>query len=321
MASLKEIKQHIVAVRQTQKLTKAMNMVAAAKLRSTQNKAEAYQEYADEVGRLLSEIGKRSSVLAEGMYPPAKDSDKALFVVFTSDRGLCGSYNTSVLQKTDRAVLDAKARGLTPVLLLVGRKGRDYYRRRQVETLELKMAPGPEAPSLEPEYLKPSLKFVQARALTDYLVLRFADLYKEINLIYTSFETLNRHPVQILPLLPLAKAQPDAPAPAAAAPAAEPGEPEGSGKAVVANLDYSIEPDPEDLLKSLIPNSLAIEIYRASLESETSENAARMQAMDNATKSCVDIIQSLTLAFNKARQAAVTNELLDIVNGAEALKG
>jgi F-type H+-transporting ATPase subunit gamma len=310
MASLKDIKHHIVAVKQTQKITKAMNMVAAAKLRATQGKAEAYQEYANEVSRLLAEVGRRSGAVADRIYAPAKDSDKALLVVLTSDRGLCGSFNTNILQRTDKTILELRAKGLNPELLLVGRKARDYYRRRKVEVIRVGSA-GKEDP------VKPGFEFAAARALTSCLIEAFTSAYKEIHLIYTTFLSLNKRPVVIQPFLPLAPAEPaakDAGAGEAPAGEAKAGPPAGY-------LDFSVEPDPDQLLHFLIPNSLAISLYRASLDSVTAENASRMQAMDNASKSCSDIIQSLTMAYNKARQAAVTNELLDIVNGAEALKG
>ncbi|MDR2198227.1 MAG: ATP synthase F1 subunit gamma [Deltaproteobacteria bacterium] len=328
MASLKEIKQHISAVRQTQKLTKAMNMVAAAKLRATQHKTEAYEEYADESGRLLHEIGKRSPILAERLYTPLKDSDKVLLVVVTSDRGLCGSFNFNVFQKADKAILDARDRGLTPVVLPVGRKGRDYYKLRKVETVELRVpieeknaARGGDDP--KKELIRPGYSFGVARGLANCLIDCHMTGYKEVTLVYTSFASLNRHPVEVLPLLPLSGGggakDPEAPTGDQVVPA--PAAPDPDKGSLHSNLDYSIEPDAEELLKFLIPNSMAIGLYRASLESVTAENAARMQAMDNASKSCHDIIQSLTMAFNKARQASVTNELLDIVNGAEALKG
>ncbi|MDR2404749.1 MAG: ATP synthase F1 subunit gamma [Deltaproteobacteria bacterium] len=321
MSSLKEIKQHIVAVRQTQKLTKAMNMVAAAKLRSTQSKAESYEEYADELVRLLAEIGKRTPILAETLYKPAKDSDRVLLVVLTSDRGLCGSFNFNVIHKTNKAILDIRKRGLKPCLIVIGRKGLDYYNREKMAQLlpvKFKVKGNPDG-----QLLKPGFPFEHARKLSDCLIGCFMTGYKEIYVVYTSFLTLNKHPVEILPLLPLASINPEPktdektelqPAPLDA------DKPQDESE-VSAHLDFTIEPDPEELLKFLIPNSLATGLYRASLDSVTAENAARMQAMDNATKSCSDIIQSLTMAFNKARQASVTNELLDIVNGAEALKG
>jgi F-type H+-transporting ATPase subunit gamma len=307
MASLKDIKRHITAVRQTQKLTKAMNMVAAAKLRSTQGTAERFHNYADEHARLLTEIGKRSRTQVSSVIKPAENAEKVLLVVFTSDRGLCGSYNSNIFLHTDRTILDIKKSGAEPVLYVLGKKGREYYTRRK---LEVKY----------PEKNAPAMSFREANTLARL----FTDMYvsppgyKEVRIVYTKFENVNRRPVTTIPFLPLIPRG----AEDEKGPAAESASGEDSSKVIDSDsLDFSMEPDAEELLKLLIPQSLTIKIYRSYLESQTSENAARMQAMDNATKSCKDIIENLTLSYNKARQASVTNELLDIVNGAEALKG
>ena len=301
MASLKEIKQHIVAGRQTQKLTKAMNMVAASKLRTTQNKAEAYQEYADEVARLLEEIGRRSAVLADSVFTPLKDSDRALLVVFTSDRGLCGSFNANIFSFMLDLLEDIRGRGLAPELYVVGRKGADYWQRYRTTKIHETVVG---ATSL--------FDYDQAVEMTGELIdLYNGGGYAEVGLVFTSFKSLTRHVVTYEALLPLSSAH-----------AAKGGAVQAQAAPEASQLgDYIIEPKPAELVNRLVPRSLAIMVYQAMLESVTSENAARMQAMDNASQSCKDIISSLTMSYNKARQAAVTNELLDIVNGAEALKG
>jgi F-type H+-transporting ATPase subunit gamma len=294
MASLKDIKRHIKAVKQTQKLTRAMNMVAAAKLRSTQNRAERFRNYADEHARLVNEISRRSEVEACDLLKTVEGTKKTLILAFTSDRGLCGSFNSNVFSALDKVIIRHMDEGLDPELFIVGRKGRDYYARRKVaihsalvdllSNIDYKLAQNI-AKSLSDEYSSGN--------------------YKEICLVYTSFKSITRLKVELDPFLPLGREETPAgllvPGPDA--------------------LDYRVEPRADVLLSRLIPRSLTILIYRALLDSVTSENAARMQAMDNASKSCKDIIESLTMAYNKARQAAVTNELLDIVNGAEALKG
>ncbi|MDR2455008.1 MAG: ATP synthase F1 subunit gamma [Deltaproteobacteria bacterium] len=298
MASLKDIKRHIVAVKQTQKLTKAMNMVAAAKLRAVQGRTERFRYYADEHARLMEEVGRRAAEAVPSLALPS-GGQKAMVVVLTSDRGLCGSFNANIFNHMIDSLQELRGRGLKPQLYVFGRKGVDYYNRYR------------STPVYHAEAGTTSLfDFEQAIELTRELI----DLYKsgdyaEVAVCYTAFKSLTRHVVTFEPLLPLS--------------------PEAHGKTgkegpvvpLSALQDYIIEPKPAELVNRLVPRSLAILLYRAMLESITSENAARMQAMDNASNSCKDIITSLTMAYNKARQAAVTNELLDIVNGAEALKG
>jgi F-type H+-transporting ATPase subunit gamma len=290
MASLKDIKRHISAVKQTQKLTKAMNMVAAAKLRAVQNRTELFRYYADEHKRLINEIGTRAKEVNHPLLKPNPKSEKALILAFTSDRGLCGSFNANLFHKLDHKIVDLREAGLRPELYMVGRKGYDYYRRRRIFLKESVVG---ELGTFDYEQ---ALEI--SKKLSEYYNL---GQYREIFVCHTCFRSLTRHEVTIDQLMPLVPDQVD--------------------HSIASQLDYLIEPSPTDLLSRLIPRSLDIMIYRAFLESITSENAARMQAMDNASKSCKDIIVSLTMAYNKARQAAVTNELLDIVNGAEALKG
>ncbi|MDR1608754.1 MAG: ATP synthase F1 subunit gamma [Deltaproteobacteria bacterium] len=297
MASLKDIKRHIKAVKQTQKLTRAMNMVAASKLRQTQNRAERFRYYADEHERLIQEIAKRSpedacSLLSSSKSEKSGTAKKALILAISSDRGLCGSFNSNIFSAVDKANVSLLQEGFDPEFFLIGRKARDYYQRRRV-VIHNKMV----------DALN-SFDYVLAKAIADDLIEDFlSGRYQEIWLIYTRFYSLNKLVVEYDRFLPLGP------------------EPEKGASAVPEALDYLVEPSAQTLMERLIPRSLAILVYRAMLESVTSENAARMQAMDNASKSCKDIIESLTMAYNKARQAAVTSELLDIVNGAEALKG
>jgi F-type H+-transporting ATPase subunit gamma len=298
MASLKDIKRHIVAVKQTQKLTKAMNMVAAAKLRAVQGRTERFRRYAEEHGRLMDVVGRRAAEAAPQLALP-RPGDKALILLLTSDRGLCGSFNSNIFGFMLDKLEELRERGLSPELHVIGRKGVDYYGRYRTVRIRDSLVG---ATSL--------FDFDQAAELTRDLIEVWKDGgYSEIGLCYTSFKSLTRHVVVYDELLPLAPRRPEVPS-------------EGRGLAASGGLqDFIIEPAPAELIDRLVPRSLTIMIYRAMLESVTSENAARMQAMDNASKSCKDIISSLTMAYNKARQAAVTNELLDIVNGAEALKG
>ncbi|MDR0548298.1 MAG: ATP synthase F1 subunit gamma [Deltaproteobacteria bacterium] len=295
MPSLKDIKRHISAVKQTQKLTRAMNMVAAAKLRSTQNRAERFRYYADEHERLIDEIAERSELEACSLLQAVENSDNSLIVVISSDRGLCGSFNANVFSTVDKLYLSQLEADLDPELYLVGRKSRDYYHRRKVAIKE-------EIVGRMGDVDYPLAQRIARELIKEYVEGR----YKEIWVVYTSFVSVTRFKVEAERFLPLGPTEP------------------AKTKAVGPNptvVDFMIEPKADVLLSRLIPRSLTILIYRALLDSVTSENAARMQAMDNASKSCKDIIESLTMAYNKARQAAVTSELLDIVNGSEALQG
>ncbi|MDR2443707.1 MAG: ATP synthase F1 subunit gamma [Deltaproteobacteria bacterium] len=295
MASLKDIKRHIVAVKQTQKLTKAMNMVAAAKLRSTQNRTERFRFYAQEHYRLITEIGRRATEVGTPLLADCPEAKKVLIMTFTSDRGLCGSYNTNVISKTLSQIRSFRDQGLASDLYVVGRKGYDYFNRYRLANI---------VESIVGE--TGVFDYDKAREVTNKLIEYYRDgQYQEIILCYTAFKSLTRHVVTVERFLPLV----------------EDTHHHHEMVSFEESQNYTIEPKPRELLNRLIPRSLSIMVYRALLESVTSENAARMQAMDNASKSCKDIITNLTMAFNKARQAAVTNELLDIVNGAEALRG
>jgi F-type H+-transporting ATPase subunit gamma len=294
LASLKDIKRHIVAVKQTQKLTKAMNMVAAAKLRSTQGRTERFRFYAQQHARLIGEIGKRSGGSSHSLLASSKSTqDKVLLLVFTSDRGLCGSFNSNIFYKLDAQIIKLREQGLEPDLFIIGRKGREYYRRRRINV----------AGSIEAD--SNTFTYERAQFVTADLIKSFENgTYKQVWMCHTRFQSLTKFVVTLSEILPLSSQQ------SASQPISQ-----------LNNLDYAIEPKADELLGRLIPRSLTIMVFQAFLESVTSENAARMQAMDNASKSCKDIIESLTMSYNKARQASVTNELLDIVNGAEALKG
>jgi F-type H+-transporting ATPase subunit gamma len=273
-----------------------MNMVAAAKLRSTQNRTERFRLYAEEHARLVGEISKRSSSLASlPLLGSCGDCQKVLLVPFSSERGLCGSFNTNIFYQVDKKIVSIREQGLEPELFLVGRKGREYYQRRKVTINKALVG------------VMGNFDYLLAQKITEDLMDSYQQgNYKEIWLIFTKFESLSRHTVTVEKFLPLV---------------AEPRSKEVANTTKDLALDYILEPKAEQLLNRLIPRSLSILIFQALLETVTSENAARMQAMDNASKSCKDIIESLTMSFNKARQASVTNELLDIVNGAEALKG
>jgi F-type H+-transporting ATPase subunit gamma len=288
MASLKDIKRQIRAVKQTQKLTRAMNMVAAAKLRATQGRTESFRAYAEEHHRLMEAIGRQS--LGRD-HPVLRHNDKARRIrvlAISSDRGLCGSFNTNLSHFLDKKITSWRGAGQEVSLFLVGRKLKEYYGRRQVEVSHAMTG------------VLGNFDYPLAQEITESLTAEFLEgTVREVLILTTKFAGLGRQEPVLVPLLPLVHETGDSSPPV------------GYG--------YLVEPDPATLFSRLIPRSLTITVFQALLESVTSENAARMQAMDNASKNCKEITESLTTVYNKLRQAAVTNELLDIVNGSEAL--
>lgn len=293
MASLKDIKRQITAVKQTQKLTKAMNMVAAAKLRSTQGRTESFRGYADEHHRLMDTIGEQSRGVDHPLLKINEASKKIQILAFGSDRGLCGSFNTNLFHILDRKILALRAEGHEVSLFLVGRKLKEYYQRRSVEITHAMSG------------VMGNFDYLLAQEISETLTKEFlAGAYKEVWMLTTRFHSVAKHEPTLSQFLPLIHE------------ITEKGDEERHS---ASGYGYLVEPDPATLFGRLIPRSLAIMIFQAMLESATSENAARMQAMDNASKNCKEITENLTLVYNKLRQAAVTNELLDIVNGSEAL--
>ena len=290
MASLKDIKRHIRAVKQTQKLTKAMNMVAAAKLRATQGRTENFRAYAEEHHRLMEAIGRQSQDLDHPIMRLNENAGRVKILAISSDRGLCGSFNTNLSQLLDRKIMAWRGAGQEVSLFLVGRRLREYYSRRKVEISHAMTG------------VLGSFDYPLAQEIAETLTSEFLEgQIREVWILTTKFWGLARQEPTLIPLLPLIH---------------EIGE-ECPVKS--AGYGYLVEPDPATLFSRLIPRSLAITVFQSLLESVTSENAARMQAMDNASKNCKEITESLTMVYNKLRQAAVTNELLDIVNGSEAL--
>jgi F-type H+-transporting ATPase subunit gamma len=290
MATLKDIKRQIRAVKQTQKLTKAMNMVAAAKLRATPGRTESFRAYADEHHRLMEAIGRQSQELDHPTLRHNENVDRVKVLAISSDRGLCGSFNTNLSQMLDRKIRAWRNAGQKESLFLVGRKLKEYYGRRPVEVSHAITG------------VLGNFDYNLAQEITEALTKEFLDgSVREVWILTTKFTSLAHQEPVLIPLLPLIHETGGKPA----------RRPVGYG--------YLVEPDPATLFNRLIPRSLAITVFQALLESVTSENAARMHAMDNASKNCKEITESLTMVYNKLRQAAVTNELLDIVNGSEAL--
>jgi F-type H+-transporting ATPase subunit gamma len=292
MASLRDIRKRIRSVKSTQQITKAMKMVAAAKLRKAQEAILAARPYATSLDQMISDLAARSEGLAHPLLS-ARPVKKVDLIVLTSDRGLAGGFNSNVIRRVTR-FLNENARAYEAIrLITIGRKGNDAFRRRNAEIL--KDFPG----------LYARVNFGTAAEVAEEVTGRFLDGETDaVFLCYNEFVTAISQRVQLTQLVPLQ---------------AMAGAADGAG-AASSLVDFKYEPDRQAVLDRLVPQALAIKVYRALLESVASEHGARMSAMDNATSNASDMIGKLTLFYNRTRQAAITKELMEIVSGAEALK-
>lgn len=297
MASLKEIKTKIAGVKKTKQITRAMNMVAASKLRGAQSAMEAFRPYAEKFSEVLGNIAEKAGEDVSPLLVPREEVEKVHVVLLTSDRGLCGGFNTNLIEKAEDFAVEKTGQGCEVSFTGFGKKGRDWARREKYKIVD--------------EYLGvvgAKFGFNVASTAGQKLIDGFLDGdYDEVHLIYSQFLGMANQPPTIKQLLPI---------PAIASSEVTEETEEGSYMA-----EHICEPSVDDLLNTMLPKNIYIQLYNALLETSTSEHASRMRAMDNATKACDDMIDNLTLTFNKARQQAITTELMDIVGGAEALKG
>jgi F-type H+-transporting ATPase subunit gamma len=301
MPSLKAIRKRISSVKSTQKITRAMKMVAGARLARAQQRILSLRPYAVKTQEVLSALAAKSST-GEGEqaqdakpdhpYLAERPEKNVAYLVLTSDRGQCGAFNANINKAAERAWREGTAAEQGIQLYTIGRKGRDHLRRRNAPIVH-DFAGVWDKLDLEAARLV-------ARTIVPTLVRGECD---SIYIIYTEFKSAMSQRVTIEPLLPLRR-------PATSEPAAAP-----EGK-----VEYIFEPNKPALLDRLVPMYVEISILRALLESMASELGARMTAMDSATKNCKDLISSLTLDYNRARQAAITKELMEIIGGSEALK-
>jgi F-type H+-transporting ATPase subunit gamma len=309
MPSLKAIRRRIASVKNTQKITRAMKLVAAARLRRAQQRILELRPYANKTAEVLASVASRASDKDDALHPllaRREEVKTAVIVVYTSDRGLAGAYNANILRLVDRHIRELTARGVPTVqVVTIGRKGRDYFRRRGVEVLH----------DFAGVYESGSKRTAEiARQLIDDFESGRVD---EIFVAYTEFKSAITQRPLVDPLIPVQ--------PRTATPPANETErgivpDEGTSTTGAPRGDFIYEPDKAALLERLLPMYVEIVLYRAMLESAASEHGARMTAMDNATKNAKEMIGSLTLQYNRARQAAITKELMEIIGGAEALK-
>ena len=307
MPSLKDLRVRIASVKSTQKITAAMKMVAAAKLRRAQEQAEAARPYAERMERMLSSL-PAASAGKEGAPEllAGKGRDQVhLLVVGTADRGLCGGFNSSIVREVRRRIAELRGDGKTIKLLCVGRKGRDQLRREFgdaiIDTVE--------------DVARPRLRFEAADEIAKRVAQMFeAGEFDVCTIYYARFQSAISQIVTAQQLIPFAPA--DESMGRGGAEAADSGGASGRDSLAV----YEYEPTEEEILAALLPRNLAVQVFRALLENSASEHGARMTAMDNATRNAGDMIDNLTLTYNRTRQAVITSELIEIISGAEALQ-
>lgn len=291
MATLRDIKRKIDAVKKTQQITRAMNMVAASKLRTTQQQLDQFVPYATQLTEIMNRVA--AGVEPEGfpLLMAHEEVVKVELISLTADRGLCGAFNTNLIAAADKFIQEKEQEGLELSLTQLGRKGRDYFRRRKrpLRVFHEGMLNNP--------------NYADASALGQEVIdLFLSHEVDEVYVCYAEFINIVTQRPVIKKLLPIAP---------------ETMEEEGQEQEL---LEYIFEPSREGVLNDLLPNYIKLQLLEVFFQTAVSEHAARMAAMDNAVNNCKEMVRDLTLVYNKARQAAITAELMDIVGGVEALK-
>ncbi len=298
MANLKELKTRISSVKSTQKITAAMKMVAASRLKRAQEAAEAARPYAVRMERMMSSVLQNPGALksASRLLGGTGSEDTHLIVVVTSDRGLCGGFNSSISRESRNRIRALKAESKNIKIICVGRKGRD----------QLKTEFGDEIVEAYEGIGKAGVQFDEAQGIAGKIIEMFnADEFDICTVIYNKFISVISQEVTPMQIIPVQLS--DA--------AAE----EASNAQSGVSASYEFEPSEEEILTELLPANLNVQIFSALLESSASEHGARMSAMDNATRNAGDMIDDLSMIYNRSRQAKITSELIEIISGAEAL--
>jgi F-type H+-transporting ATPase subunit gamma len=300
MGSLKEVRNRIVSVNSTKQITAAMKMVSAAKLRRAQDAIIRMRPYAEKLQTILGNVSA-SLDSNEGKYSAQREVKKVLFVPIVSNRGLAGAFNTQVFRLVRKAILEANEQGQEYAVMPIGKKAADMYRRSGM------LAAG--MPT-DLAYLYDGLSFDKVAPVAELIMAAYAEgQYDRVVLFYNKFKNAAVQITTEEQYLPIAPTEGTA---SAVAPSAKADRPQG---------EYLMEPDRATIVEQIIPKSLKIQLYKALLDSNAAEHGARMTAMHKATDNADALIKELKLSYNKARQAAITNEILEIVGGAEALKG
>jgi F-type H+-transporting ATPase subunit gamma len=290
MPSLIDIRRRIRAVKSTQQITKAMKMVAASRLRRAQERVINARPFAEQMLRVMNSLATRVDPSAHPLLTVRQPRPGAttMLIVISADRGLCGSFNTNIIKSAGAFIAESPDREVA--LGLVGRKGRDYFARRGFDV------------RFERINVFAQLNFADAQTIARAAMEEFlGERADSVYLVYNEFKSVMSQRVVIERLLPIARLVESLP---------QSGQPQ---------VDYLYEPTPEIILRDLVPRHVEVQVFRALLESAAAEHAARMTAMDTATKNSAEMIDSLTLYMNKVRQAAITREIIEVVSGAEAL--
>ena len=288
MAALKDIKRKVIAVQKTKQITKAMNMVAASKFKAAQNSMDSFRPYAVKFMDVFNSLALRVEQVLHPLFY-VRDPKKTWIICMTSDRGLCGAFNTNLIKATERFIGEKKREGKETVLIPIGKKGRDYFRKRT---------------EIRAERADVLRRFDMSMAVTiseDVIPPFIRGEYDELYIIYSEFVNVSVQRPIVVKLFPLPSIAKDSDIP------------------FEKRVNYLYEPSEPALIEKILPLYVHVLIFRALLETSAGENGARMVAMDNATRNCEEMISTLTLKYNKARQAAITAELMDIVGGTEAL--
>ncbi len=289
MPSLKSIKKRISSVKSTRQITKAMKMVSAAKLRRAQENVVAARPYASKLAEVLNRLAGNAELDCSPLLQRREGADKALLVVVTSDRGLCGGFNANLCKAADRFIKEKKSSFAELKVLAIGRKGYDFLKNRH---------------GVWKNYanIQSNLNYQTAALLAQEIIDGFlAEEYDEVHIVYNEFRSVMSQDItfkQLLPVTPAASSDDEA-----------------------VTREYIYEPGQTELLAELLPKHIEVQMFKALLESLAGEHGARMTAMDSASKNATEMIGKLTLIYNRARQAAITKELMEIISGAESVKG
>jgi F-type H+-transporting ATPase subunit gamma len=294
MANLKEVRLRIVSVNSTQQITKAMKMVSAAKLRRAQDAIVQMRPYANKLREILENLSGSVDASEGGAYAKARKVNKVLIVAVTSNRGLAGAFNANIVRTASRLITDtykAQSKDNNVKVLAIGKKASDFFGKNSTISVG------------NHNDIYNNLNFDNVAAIANDIMKEFAaGTYDKVVLVYNQFKNAAVQYVQVEQMLPITPPTPKA-------------------DKKKESIDYIFEPNKEQIVLELIPKSLRTQLYKAVLDSHASEHGARMTAMSKATDNAGELIKALKLQYNKARQAAITNEILEIVGGAEALKG
>ena len=297
MATLKDVLIKIGAVKKTKQITKAMGMVATSKMRGAQQNLDGFRPYAGKFAEVLGSLAEKAGEGASPLLVPRDEVKKINILLCTSDRGLCGGFNVNLITAANNFVKERSEQEVDISFTNFGKKGRDWCRKNKMQ--------------IDSEHLGivgAKFGFNVASTAGQKLVDGFLDeIYDEVYVVYSEFVSMARQIATVKQILPI--------------PHIETAEEEEVDTDKPYQAEHICEPSAKELLGDLLPRQVYVQLFSALLETSTSEHAARMAAMDNATNACDDMVDSLTLAYNKARQSAITAELMDIVGGAEALKG